>query len=75
LDELPAGQRTRLVETLQAWLDAQGEARPAADHLHVHVQTVRYRVGQLRDVLGGALDDPDGRLELALALRVTSSAP
>ena len=75
LDELPAGQRARLVETLGAWLDAQGEARPAADRLHVHVQTVRYRVGQLRDVLGGALDDPDGRLELALALRVTSSAP
>jgi hypothetical protein len=75
LDELPTGQRARLVETLQAWLDAQGEARPAAERLHVHVQTVRYRVGQLRDVLGGVIDDPTGRLELALALRVTSSAP
>ena len=74
LDELPASQRDRLVETLAAWLDAQGEARPAADRLHVHVQTVRYRVGQLRDVLGGVLDDPDGRLELALALRVRPSS-
>jgi DNA-binding PucR family transcriptional regulator len=36
----------------------------------VHVQTVRYRVGRLRDVLGDALDDPEARLELALALRV-----
>jgi DNA-binding PucR family transcriptional regulator len=70
LDDLPAGQRERLVETLRAWLDAQGEARPAADRLRVHVQTVRYRVGQLRDVLGPALDDPEARLELALALRV-----
>jgi DNA-binding PucR family transcriptional regulator len=38
----------------------------------VHVQTVRYRVGQLRDVLGDALDDPRARLELALALRVAA---
>ncbi|MEA2427462.1 MAG: hypothetical protein QOF37_1090 [Thermoleophilaceae bacterium] len=70
LDGLPPGQRERLTETLRAWLDAQGEARPAADRLHVHVQTVRYRVGQLRDILGDALDDPRARLELALALRV-----
>jgi hypothetical protein len=71
LDELPAGQRTRLVETLAAWLDAHGEARPAADALHVHVQTVRYRLDRLREVLGDdALDDAERRLELALSLRV-----
>jgi len=69
LDELPENTRERLLETLAAWLDAQGEARPAAEALHVHVQTVRYRLGQLRDLLGGALNDPRGRLELALALR------
>jgi hypothetical protein len=69
LDELPENTRERLLETLAAWLDAQGEARPAAEALHVHVQTVRDRLGQLRDLLGGALDDPRGRLELALALR------
>jgi PucR-like helix-turn-helix protein len=74
LEALPAGTRERLLETLAAWLDCQGEARPAAERLHVHVQTVRYRLVQLRDVLGGALDDPRGRLELALALRVRGSA-
>jgi DNA-binding PucR family transcriptional regulator len=70
LDSLPAGQRARLVETLTAWLDAHGEARPAADRLHVHVQTVRYRLERLRELLGDALDDPERRLALALALRV-----
>ncbi|HEX6458321.1 MAG TPA: helix-turn-helix domain-containing protein [Thermoleophilaceae bacterium] len=70
LDQLPPAARERLLDTLAAWLDAQGEARPAAERLHVHVQTVRYRLGQLRDLLGSALDDPRGRLELALALRV-----
>jgi hypothetical protein len=70
LAALPPAARDRLLETLRAWLDAHGEARPAAAALHVHVQTVRYRLGQLRDLLGDALDDPQARLELALALRV-----
>jgi hypothetical protein len=70
LDDLPPASRDRLLDTLRAWLDAHGEARPAAAALHVHVQTVRYRLGQLRDLLGDDLDDPAARLELALALRV-----
>ena len=70
LDGLPPTTRERLLDTLSAWLDAHGEARPAAAALHVHVQTVRYRLGQLRDLLGDALDDPAARLELALALRI-----
>ncbi len=73
LDELPDATRERLLATLAAWLDAQGEARPAAERLHVHVQTVRYRLGQLRDLLGPVLDEPRGRLELALALRARSA--
>ena len=69
LDGLPPARRTRLLGTLEAWLDAHGEARPAAERLNVHVQTVRYRLGRLRELLGSALDEPQGRLELALALR------
>jgi DNA-binding PucR family transcriptional regulator len=70
LDQLSPGARERLRETLAAWLDAQGHARTAAETLHVHVQTLRYRLGRLRDVFGDALDDPQRRLELALALRI-----
>jgi hypothetical protein len=73
LEGLPPTTRERLLQTLEAWLDAQGEARPAAERLHVHVQTVRYRLGQLRELLGPALDDPRGRLELALALQVRAA--
>jgi PucR C-terminal helix-turn-helix domain len=75
LDSLPAGARERLRETLAAWLDAQGHARTAAESLHVHVQTLRYRLGRLRDVFGDALDDPQRRLELALALRIEDTTP
>ena len=42
--------------------------------LHVHPQTVRYRLAQLREAFGPALDDPDGRFELALAVRAPGAA-
>jgi hypothetical protein len=65
----PEAARERLVETLAAWLEHQGEIRPAAEQLHVHTQTVRYRVAQLRELLGDRMSSSDGRLELELALR------
>jgi DNA-binding PucR family transcriptional regulator len=34
----------------------------------VHPQTVRYRMGQLRDLLGEVIDDPSRRLDLLLAV-------
>jgi hypothetical protein len=64
----PAG-RARAIDTLTAWLDAHGDVTAAAAALHVHPQTVRYRLGGLRDTFAGALDDPTARLELQLALR------
>jgi hypothetical protein len=66
---VPEATRERLVETLAVWLECQGEVRPTAERLHVHTQTVRYRVAQLRELLGDRLQTPDGRLELELAVR------
>jgi DNA-binding PucR family transcriptional regulator len=70
LSVLPAAARDRLLETLGAWLRHQGEVRPVAEELHVHVQTVRYRLAQLRELPGDHMASPEGRLELELALRV-----
>jgi PucR C-terminal helix-turn-helix domain len=61
--------RERLERTLLAWLRHRGNVPAVAEELHVHSQTVRYRLGALRELLGDALDDPDRRLELELALR------
>jgi PucR C-terminal helix-turn-helix domain len=72
--ETPAS-RARLTETLRAWLDHQGEVARVAAELHVHPQTVRYRLNRLRERFGEALDHPDGRFELGLALRGPVSAP
>jgi hypothetical protein len=70
LEGLKARARARLVETLRVWLDRQGRIDETARALDVHPQTVRYRLGQLRDAFGPALDDAEARFELALALRV-----
>ena len=69
LDELRPGARGRLRMTLRAWLDHPGQVTRVAGELHVHPQTVRYRVAQLRELFGDRLEDPDARFELALALR------
>jgi PucR C-terminal helix-turn-helix domain len=73
LDAETKASRRRLTETLRSWLDHQGEVARVAEDLHVHPQTVRYRLGRLRDRLGDALDDPRARFELGLALRARES--
>ncbi len=75
LESLRPAVRARLHETLRAWLDRQGRIDETARALGVHPQTVRYRLNQLREVFGAALDDPGARFELELALRVERAAP
>jgi len=69
-DALRPAVRERLLPTLRAWLDNQARIDDSARVLDVHPQTVRYRLAQLRELLGPALDDARGRFELMLALRV-----
>ena len=59
-----------LVATLRAYLDHRGNAPSMAEALHVHPQTVRYRLRKLRDLFGTALDDPEARFELETAVRI-----
>jgi hypothetical protein len=69
LAELTPAARERHEATLLAWLRWQGSVPDVARELHVHPQTVRYRLARLRELFGAALDDPDARFELELALR------
>jgi DNA-binding PucR family transcriptional regulator len=73
LNVLPVAERERLTTTLASWLAHQRLTPRIADELHVHPQTERYRVAKLRELLGDALETPDGRFELELALRVRAA--
>jgi sugar diacid utilization regulator len=58
-----------LVETLKAYLEA-GEQQAAAKRLGIHPNTLRYRLDRVREVARIELEDPETRLNLAVALRV-----
>ena len=65
---LRPGTAEKLTDTLRSWLLHHGRREDVADELFVHPQTVRYRMGQLRDLYGDRLDDPDTVLRLTLVL-------
>jgi hypothetical protein len=68
LDRLSPPARERLSATLNSWLHNLGNQKAVAEELHVHPQTVRYRLAQLRELFGPVLDDPAARATLLLAL-------
>lgn len=73
VDALRPGQRDRLLETLRSWLRHWGQRGPVARELFIHPQTVGYRLGQLRAVLGEDLDDPQARIEMLLVLEAEAA--
>ena len=75
VDALAAGARARSLATLRAWLDQPGQIQRIGGVLGVHPQTVRYRLAGLRELLGEqALEDPDHRFALAVAVRARTGA-
>ena len=68
LAELSDSVREKLTATLRSWLLHHGRREQVAAELFVHPQTVRYRMGQLRDRYGDRLDDPQTVLALTVAL-------
>jgi DNA-binding CsgD family transcriptional regulator len=71
LARLRPSQQDRLAETLLAWLQSARNANEVAQRLHIHPQTVRYRLRQLAELFGDRLHepDPDLRFELEMVLR------
>lgn len=68
LEDLSDASRAKLTETLRVWLLHHGRRDEIADVLFVHPQTVRYRVGQLRDLYGDRLTDPAFVRDATIAL-------
>jgi hypothetical protein len=68
LEAAAPSSREALQETLRSWLVNMGNQRAVAAELHIHPQTVRYRLGRLRELFGPALDEPESRRRLFLAL-------
>ena len=69
LEAVSDRKRAVFEQTLLSWLRHRGQRAPMAAELGVHTQTVGYRVRRLRELFGDALDDPDERFRLEIALR------
>ena len=59
----------RLTETLRAWLVHRGRREDVAAALHIHPQTVRYRLSRLRELFG-AFEEPETAAALIVALLI-----
>jgi DNA-binding PucR family transcriptional regulator len=58
-----------LQETLEAFLECSGSWSRAAQRLHLHVNTVRYRIGRVEELTGRNLAELGDRVDVYLALR------
>ncbi|MFB7999087.1 PucR family transcriptional regulator [Streptomyces sp. NPDC056002] len=59
---------TAYTQTLAAYLDAFGDTAAASRELNVHANTLRYRMGRIRELTGLDLGDPYERLNAAVQL-------
>ncbi len=57
-----------LVPTLSAFLACSGSWTACADRLHVHVNTLRYRIRRIEELTGRDLSSLDHRVDFVLAL-------
>ena len=69
--ELLAPLAPALIETLRTWLSLHGSWDRTAVALDVHRNTVRQRIAKCGALLEADLDDPDVRMELWFALRLS----
>ncbi|GAC1383177.1 MAG: helix-turn-helix domain-containing protein [Marmoricola sp.] len=66
--DLPVDDGAVLVETARAWLAERGSTSTAARVLHVHRNTVRYRLRRIEELCGLDLADPSDTARLHIAL-------
>lgn len=56
-----------LIRTLRAYLHSGGHHPTAAADCHIHVSTLKYRLGRIAELLGRPVSDPQAQFELGLA--------
>jgi sugar diacid utilization regulator len=66
--EYDARHRSDLLPTLRRFLECDGSWRQCAASLHLHVNTVRYRMRRVEELTGRDLRNPLDRMDLALAV-------
>jgi hypothetical protein len=68
-------RRATVLETLEAYLDSGSSVGAVADALHLHRQSVNYRMQNVRRLFGARLMSPNGRLALHIAVKAARLGP
>lgn len=63
-------KNAELVETLEAFFECHGNLSQTANRLHIHRNTLTYRLEQIAVITQLNLDDPDARFSLQFALKL-----
>ncbi len=63
-------KNSELVQTLDAFFACHGNLSQTATRLHIHRNTLTYRLEQIANITQLDLDDPDARFSLQLALKL-----
>ncbi|WP_225825240.1 PucR family transcriptional regulator [Streptomyces naphthomycinicus] len=71
LQDYDRRHRAELIPTLEAFLDCDGSWTRCATRLHLHVNTLRYRVGRIEQLTGRDLSRLEDKLDFFLALRMS----
>ncbi len=70
LIEHDENRNAELVETLEAFFACHGNLSQTATRLHIHRNTLTYRLERISTITRLDLDDPDARFSLQLALKL-----
>jgi hypothetical protein len=66
---------SELTKTLEVYLQCNGNITKATKALHIHRNTMKYRLEKIVDLSGIDLDDAEQRFELQLSARSTARRP
>lgn len=66
---------TMLITTLEAFFNCNGNLSETAREMHLHRNSLLYRLGRIEEILGRSLEDAELRLSLQIALKIRHLQP
>lgn len=68
--ESDSRSNSALIETLESFFRCNGNLSETARTMHLHRNSLLYRLGRIEELLGRSLEDPELRLSLQIALKI-----
>lgn len=75
LSESDTRSNNALLDTLECFFNCNGNLSETARMMHLHRNSLLYRLGRIEELLGRSLEDPDLRLCLLIALKIRHMLP